>query len=130
MLTRKQLQQEITELDAEINRTLAGAGVQGMRLKVNNFPSGNWGLFAIIAGWWLLGDMVSPRMHIASHKTFFYLGLIFGAAAVLRTLAWMLRRGGGGTELSPEYREATERIRQLQDRRRELQKQLKELDEG
>lgn len=126
MPTRKQLQQEIAELDTEINQILERVKAPDIRMRTSAFPSGNWGIFILCSAWWMFGDMVSADMYFRSETIIFYMALIFGAMALLRTLVWTLRRGS--PEMPPEYREATERVKLLQDKRRELQKQMKELD--
>ncbi|GAB4325625.1 MAG: hypothetical protein Kow0059_21750 [Candidatus Sumerlaeia bacterium] len=127
MATRQQLQERIAALDAEINAALSRVRVPDVRLRIRAFPSGNWGLAVVLLGWWWFGDMALPRIHLTTQKAAMWLGLAFGVAAVLRTLAWLLRRGR--SDLSPEFREAAEHVRRLQNERRNLVRQLKTLKE-
>ncbi|MBX7244784.1 MAG: hypothetical protein K1X53_04755 [Candidatus Sumerlaeaceae bacterium] len=129
MATRKELQQELADLDRQINAEVAKAPLPKMRDVHRRFPFAYFILGGLGIGYWAAGDSipgVSGSLHTSTADYGLYVGGVIIAIGVIRLLQWMFL---SNFKADAQYKEATVTVKDLQQKRRELQQELKNAED-
>lgn len=126
---KQELIQQLAALDHQINTQLAQTELPRSSGVYRPFPVGNWVLALLCVGWWLFGSQVpyAAPYHPETASYAFWAGVVLGGIALLRSVLCLFRPK---SSVSPEYLEATKRIRELQEQRRVLQEKIRAIEQG
>ncbi len=127
MASRREIQERLDDVERQLADEFSRATAAVSHEDAPSFPGGTW-LTAILAlAWWQFGGMIPGilRAWLQTRSWILYIGLALVAVALVRSVLWLMKRGGSPVDKT--FVEATARSRELQAVKRDLLAQLQEM---